>query len=280
MLFRSVKCPIIFDGRISQNLSLTSFDSDATSPFNSKNVKGENITFSSVLLLPETAASRFDEAGQKALEVTVDDRSIFNGGGKLQTAFRRAGLLLKDDKNDAGADAADAGVVTFHWSVKQDAARPLNLSHEYMNLFHEKATFDGNQFAFLGGVVLAGDGGNGSDSKMEKEKWRLQNAKQAFVFETPICFSEWQNFAVQLDYTKDTIQVFYSKGKEPLKAVTQPTANANAGGGQLQLGIAKKPTETKTVLFDGFQEPIALRGEGQIYGGIFVENSNNGCVSL
>ncbi|KAH8733043.1 hypothetical protein GQ44DRAFT_696847 [Phaeosphaeriaceae sp. PMI808] len=199
----NVKCPIIFDGRVSQTLSLASFDSATTSPFNSQNVKGENITFASTLLLPVTAPSRFDEANQKALEVTIDDRSIFRGGDKLQTAFRRTGLLLKDDKNDAGADAADSGIVTFHWSVKQDTARPLNLSHEYMNLFHEKADFSGNQFAFLGGVVLAGDGGNGIDSKEEKEKWRIQNAKQAFVFETPICFSEWQNFAIQLDYTKE-----------------------------------------------------------------------------
>jgi hypothetical protein len=56
--------------------------------------------------------------------------------------------------------------------------------------------------------------------------------------------------------------------------------NDNAGGGQLQIGIAKKPTETKTVVFDGFQELIPLRGEGQIYGGIFVEKSDQGCISL
>lgn len=77
-----------------------------------------------------------------------------------------------------------------------------------------------------------------------------------------------------------TITVFHSNGATSLKAVTEALPNANAGGGQFQLGIAKKPTETKTVVNDGFQEPIALRGEGQIYGGIFIENSSNGCVSL
>jgi len=66
----------------------------------------------------------------------------------------------------------------------------------------------------------------------------------------------------------------------PLKAVTEPLPNENAGGGQLQIGIAKKPTETETVVFDGYHESIPLRGEGQIYGGIFVEKSDGGCISL
>jgi hypothetical protein len=65
----------------------------------------------------------------------------------------------------------------------------------------------------------------------------------------------------------------------PLKAVTPATPNNNAGGGQLQIGIAKKPTETETVVFDGFQESIPLRGEGQIYGGIFVEKGDGNCIS-
>ena len=76
------------------------------------------------------------------------------------------------------------------------------------------------------------------------------------------------------------MKVFYSDGTDPLRAVTGATPNNNTGGGQLQLGIAKKPTETKTVVFDGFQEHINLRGEGQIYGGLFVEDSTGGCVSL
>lgn len=77
-----------------------------------------------------------------------------------------------------------------------------------------------------------------------------------------------------------TIQVFYSAGSEALKAVTEPLPNANAGGGQLQLGIAKKPTETETVVWDGYHEPIPNNGEGQIYGSVFVEDSTSGCVTL
>jgi len=84
---------------------------------------------------------------------------------------------------------------------------------------------------------------------------------------------------VHADEGISTIRVYYSAGDKPLKAVTRATPNSNAGGGQLQVGIAKKPTETETVVFDGYQEHIPLRGEGQIYGGIFVEDSSSGCVS-
>lgn len=73
--------------------------------------------------------------------------------------------------------------------------------------------------------------------------------------------------------------MFYSKGKDKLKAVTKKLPNDNSGGGQMQLGMAKKPTETETVVFDGYQEPIK-RPEGQIYSGVFVEDSTGGCISV
>ncbi|KAH7087170.1 hypothetical protein FB567DRAFT_61133 [Paraphoma chrysanthemicola] len=278
-----IKCPIIFDGRVSKNLTLQSFNSATTSPFNPDYVKGENISWSDILLLPgNLAPSRFDEPNKhRAIEVTIDDRSLFRAGPNLQTGFRRAGLLFKDDANDPGADGADKGVVSFHWSVKQDARRGLNLSHEYMNVWHERADYAGNQFMFVGGVVLPGDGGTGIDTKKERQKWRVQNFKNEFIFETAIDFDDWQNFAVQLDYTKSTIRVFYSLGNAPLRPVTRALPNDNSGGGQLQLGIAKKPTETKTVVFDGYQEKIRIRGEGQVYGGVFVEGGGEKeCVSL
>jgi hypothetical protein len=128
-----IACPIIFDARIPRNLSLPSFDSTSTSPFNPDYVKGENTSWSSILLLPSVPPSRFDAPRlHKAVEVTIDDRSLFRAGANLQTGFRRAGLLLWDDANDAGADRSDGGVVSFHWSVRQDGRRGLNLSHEYV----------------------------------------------------------------------------------------------------------------------------------------------------
>lgn len=74
-----------------------------------------------------------------------------------------------------------------------------------------------------------------------------------------------------------TLQIYYSTGLEPLKVVVRPLPNDNSGGGQFQIGIFKKPTETVSVTNDGYQESHIH--EGQIYGGIFIENSIHGCVS-
>lgn len=197
-----VQCPIIFDGRILHNLSIHSFESDVLSPYSTQYVKGENLTWGQIILLPNVTTSRFDiNKTHRPLEVTINDQSIFRSGQGLQLGFRRAGLLLKNDKNAAGADAADQGVVTFHWSVKQDPNKALNLSHEYMNVWHEKSDYNGNQFTFAGGTILPVDGGTKNNTE-ERDTWKIQDSKNRFLFHTPIRSDIWQNFAVQLDYTK------------------------------------------------------------------------------
>lgn len=197
----TIQCNTIFDGRIRQNSTRKTFDSVVDSPFDTQYVKGENLTWSQIILLPNITSSRFDTARfHRPFEVTINDFSLFRSGQGLQLGFRRAGLLLKDDKNAAGADKADVGVVTFHWSVRQDPSKPLNLSHEYMNVWHEKSDYSGNQFSFVGGVVLPVDGGTGVDSPGERNSWKIQDSKNNFVFQTPILSDGWQNFAVQLDY--------------------------------------------------------------------------------
>jgi len=74
-----------------------------------------------------------------------------------------------------------------------------------------------------------------------------------------------------------TLQIYYSDGYDALEAVTKPIGNDNSGGGQFQIGMLKKPTETTSVDYDGYQEKGIY--EGQIYGGIFIEDSSNGCTS-
>jgi hypothetical protein len=197
--FIPIRCPIIFDGRVSRNSTLATFDT-LSSPYSSQYVKGQNLTWSSIILLPNLTATRFDTAAHKPLEVTISDASLFRTSQGLQVGFRRAGLLLKDDANAVGGDKADEGIVTFHWSVRQDSKRGMNLSHEYMNVWHERADYGGNQFTFVGGVVLPVDGGTGDDTKENRETWKVQNAKNEFIFTTGIKYEAWQNFAVTLDY--------------------------------------------------------------------------------
>jgi len=117
---------IVFEGRIPTGTELSSFDSYATSKqFNPDYVKGNDIKWSEILKFPEVEASRFDTEGYQALEVTLSDKSIF----QQQKGFRRAGLQFLSDSPDG---PGNSGVKTLHWSVKQDAARPLNLTHEYL----------------------------------------------------------------------------------------------------------------------------------------------------
>ena len=82
----------------------------------------------------------------------------------------------------------------------------------------------------------------------------------------------------ELTFWRSTLQVYYSKGDEPLTAVTSAVYNNNAGEGQFQVGILKKPTGTSDVVNSGYQSPNL--NEGLIYGGLFVEDSAGGCVSL
>jgi hypothetical protein len=72
--------------------------------------------------------------------------------------------------------------------------------------------------------------------------------------------------------------VYYSVGAAALTAVAKNKSANLAGGGQFQLGILKKPTGSSDVVNNGYQEKNL--NEGQIYGGIFLEDSADGCVSL
>jgi hypothetical protein len=104
-----IKCPITIDGRIPQNFALSTFDT-TSSPFNPNYVLGQNLTWSKILNFPHVSPSKFDiRAKDKAVEVTISDRSLFvPGGGNAQVGFRRAGLLLGN-----GSDATVVGVKTF-----------------------------------------------------------------------------------------------------------------------------------------------------------------------
>ncbi|RYO93943.1 hypothetical protein DL763_004217 [Monosporascus cannonballus] len=250
----TVKCRIVLDGRVPVDTELFDFDSSATSPFNPDFIRGPE-KFSEILLFPDVPNSRFDDESYKSVEVTINDQSVFQS----QKGFRRIGLQIQGDENTGGPGTV--GVRTLHWSVKQDPARTLNLTHEYLNVWHETSTT---------GTII-GQSGN-------ENTFKILDRENIEVWSTPINCEEWQNFAVTLDFNKNTLQVYYSIGDAPLEAVTPALSNNNAGQGQYQMGILKKPTGTDDVVNSGFQETGL--DEGQIYGGIFLEDSTDGCVSL
>jgi hypothetical protein len=71
--------------------------------------------------------------------------------------------------------------------------------------------------------------------------------------------------------------VFYSVGQNHLSEVTNSEVNENDRGGLFEVGLLKKSTGAKDPLKDGYHSPKFR--EALIYGGIFVENSANGCIS-
>jgi len=262
----SVKCPLIFDGRLPKTAVATEFDSYSTSKFNAEYVKGKELKWSDIIKFPEVTTSRFEnDTLHKPFEVTISDKSIFN----TQNGFRRAGLQFQGDTNNNSPGST--GQKTLHFSLKWDAARGLNTSHEYLLVWHEAADYSANQFNFEAGAILGQSG-------LAKDTYKVLDRKNKQIWSTPIDKTAWQNFAIALDFAKNTLQVYYSKDDEPLKSVTSAVSNDNSGQGQYQIGILKKPTGTSDVVNSGFQSKNL--NEGLIYGGLFLENSASSCISL
>ncbi|KAF2262951.1 hypothetical protein CC78DRAFT_519246 [Lojkania enalia] len=260
-----IKCPIVFDGRVPVGTEKTFFDTYATNTiFNPDYVKGNDLKWSQILQYPSVESSRFDGADYQAIEVTLSDKSIF----QQQNGFRRAGLQFLRDSSDG---PGTTGVKTLHFSVKQDPTRPLNLTHEYLNVWHEAADYSSNQIQFQYGQIIG-------KSAADKNNFKILDRNGRSLYSVAADPSSWQNFAIKLDYTKNQVQIYYSIGQAALKSVAGPTSASLTGGGQFQIGMLKKPTGTSDVVNSGYQEKNL--NEGQIYGGLFLEDSANNCVSL
>lgn len=191
----NVKCPIVLDGRVPTNLSKTPTVFDTKNAlFNPDYVKGNNLTWSQILKFPATEPSRFDGAAHAAVEVTISDQSIF----QKQNGFRRAGLQFAADSPQ---DASDEGVKTLHFSVKQDPARPLNLTHEYLNVWHEAADYSNNQIQFQVGSLI-------DNAASKKNNFKILDRAGKQIWGIPIDYKKWQNFAIKLDYTKKYVGPF------------------------------------------------------------------------
>lgn len=176
------------------------------------------------------------------------------------------------------------GVVTYHWSVRQNRDTPLNFTHEYVAVSHETANAGGNHFQLVAGLII------GKENRYPALNWKVLDRTKHIIFQTPILFTnDWENFAITLNYNKRTIQVFYSTGQNHLSAVTaiedntkdnyspKDNLNPNDEGGLFQFGLLRKSTGAKDARGNGYQGPQFR--EGLTYGSIFVENSANGCVS-
>lgn len=186
-------CPILFDGRVPEDATVEDFDSvqgGGWNPFNPDYVKGNDLAWSEIIQLPDVEEkSLFDTVTDtRPFEVTISDESIF----QQQNGFRRAGLQFSQDSNQGSPGSQ--GVVTFHFSLRVDEARSLNLSHEYLVAWHEAGDYSANQFNFNTGTLI------GRESLAEPNTYKLLNRDEELLWETPIIEGEWQNFGITLDF--------------------------------------------------------------------------------
>jgi hypothetical protein len=258
---------LVFDGRVAATAKAADFDGQ-TGPFGSEFVKGQNLSFSELVLFPQVNASLFDaQVDAKAIEVTINDNSIFVPGdaASAQTAVRRTELNPRDDL--VADNVTTTGVQALHFSIMPSATNPLNTSHEYSLVFLERADFAANIFMLRTGTLLGSNGSTANDLVLQGN---TADGTQT-LFSTPFSPGEFTNFALLMDFDANTIQVFASTGSDALKQQTQALPNDMSGNGQFHFGVNKNPVNPgQDVLRTGTQETDIL--EGVIYGGIFVED--------
>ncbi|KAM0719926.1 hypothetical protein Q7P37_004061 [Cladosporium fusiforme] len=271
-----LSCPIVFDGRVPKSATGVPFD-NGDLPYDPSYVLGANLTWTDVLRFPKGPQSLFDNSSTKAVEVTIDDCSIFTPSpDNRQTGFRRAELLPKP----ANATDSVTGVKTLHWSLKTDHARPLNYSHEYQLVWLENQDYSANQFTIGTGTPY----GSNNTSRRDAESLFLLGTSdsnpQQTLWKTPFTDGVWHNFGLVLDYDNNQVEVFYSKGGAPLARKTKFIANDLSNLGQYHLGVLKKPIGPPgiDITKEGYQ-PAGIK-EGLVYGAIFEEDSVKGCISV
>ncbi|KAK0620718.1 hypothetical protein B0T14DRAFT_457865 [Immersiella caudata] len=259
-------CDLQFDARVPDDLGVAGLDG-VNDVFSNAFVIGEGLQFSQVVQLPNVDQALFDVEATIAVEVTINDDSIFNG----QTAFRRAELLPAS--ND-GADDSTVGIKSIHFSVMKSDARPLNLSHEYQLAFLETADFSATQFTLKTGTILGVQTadpdtlqifGNSNDNLL--------------LFSAPFTPGVFHNFALTLDFDTLTTRVFYSQGNAALKSMGQVLVNDVSGRGQFHFGLLKKPVNPGADITVEGDQPAGI-DEGIIFGSIFQEDTIVGCISL
>ncbi|KAK2778630.1 hypothetical protein CKAH01_11704 [Colletotrichum kahawae] len=236
---------VLPDGRIKQDATPENFNV-LESVFKSAVVKGDE-------------ASLFDKStNTKAFAINIDDKSVFiPKGGEAQSNIRRADLLpsIRSQLNDV----AVTGVRTLHFSIQRDATKSLNVTHDYQVVNLESKDFSFHQFDVRTGAENAQDIATFGNSKA--------TAKPEKIFSTPFGVGKFENFAIKMDFTAK-----YVSFKFTCTAVTEPVKNDMAGLGEYHFSLQKNPVGTAA-------QPTGIK-EAIIFGGIFMEDSTNGQVTL
>ncbi|KAL0640151.1 hypothetical protein Q9L58_000709 [Maublancomyces gigas] len=221
---------ILFDGRLPWNTALSDLDSYSTSPYNAEYVIGAGQKWSDVLKFPLEIPSLFDLKGDKPFEVTINDKSVFSPGGNPQAGFRRSELMPGVNN---GLDVTVQGITTFHFSIKEDIHRPLNYSHQYELVFIETNDYSSHVWTLKTGSAFGATKLPAKDAKtLRLGSSTAGGAPEEVLFSVPFGDGSWHNFAVETNWDKNTIAVYYSAGYGLLQKVVKTRTNDATGQGQ------------------------------------------------
>ncbi|KAF9561764.1 hypothetical protein CPC08DRAFT_414346 [Agrocybe pediades] len=291
--------PIIYDGRAPFNYTKTDFDA-SVDPYLTVVKGSQNASHYTTLLgksvLPTPLWGRqilpllpFPTIpNEQVVAVSIDNSSVFlPGGTNPQFGFRRTDVIAQKAGSTANLlPQMETGITVFHFSIKLDEKKPLNYNHEYQIVFIEPS--DGSH---VFGIQLGSPFTNPTGPLPAKNAHSFKVLDHALnvLFMTPFTSGSWHNFAVQVDWDKNTLAVLYSKDAGPLKAVTKAIPNTShatgaAGQGEFHFGVLKlplvnpndSPADQGDVVHHGIQEGTT---EGLLYSGVFVESVANG-ISL
>lgn len=102
--------------------------------------------------------------------------------------------------NPANNNANDtsSGIKTLHFSIKPSADRPLNVSHEYLMVFLERADFGANLVALKTGTQIGSNGTTKNDLLLLGNSAKGVNT----LFSTPFTEGVFTNFALKMDFVQ------------------------------------------------------------------------------
>jgi hypothetical protein len=148
--------------------------------------------------------------------------------------------------------------------VKVDPTNPLDYTNEYLLMSIELN--DGtNVFA-----VKTGTPPNTTLSENDANMLNVFSHSGTNLFQTPFDADGWHNFAIVVDWSNLTLQVFYSMNGCILQVVTDVVDNSSAGKGLIgdfAFGLVKYPAANAG---------NSVENQGLRFSGVFVEKTDNG----
>ncbi|KAF8272613.1 hypothetical protein EI94DRAFT_1795989 [Lactarius quietus] len=218
------------------------------------------------------------EIQEQVISVSIDSTSVVtSASGPPQYS---SDLIAQDQSagNDTVFDKElETGQTAIHFSVQGNSTHSLNLSNEYQLVFVESTT-DGSHFFEL----QTGTPSNTTLPEDDANTLRIIGHSGNVVFQTSFNASLWHNFAVLVDWSNSTLQVFYTSGDCLLQNVTDVVDNssaANLSPGDLVIGLLKTGSDDSNQVNATTCGAQGDTAEAILYSAVFVESTSGG-VSL